>query len=322
MVRFLAGGISSKRNLILQALLGIVILVLLFWQVGWQDFLDALVNIELSLFILALVFYAIDNLVLAFRYNYVLKYMGIQVPFAQVFLCHLGGMLYSDVTPGRVGYFTVPYFLKKRANVAYSSSLSAIIGLQSLEFFIKVFGCGIGLIYIGFNIENQILFVILLIGTIFLLIVAVILGVIVWSEKAEGVVQWLCKIPVIGKILAKLLPKFSDFQQQGQKIKPVIPHAIVLTSVSWLLKGLQWYLIALSLNITDISYFGFVMIHPLLTALSFVPITPAGLGLQESGIVIIFTLVFGQEAASSSAFSILARFYAILVDLAGILVFI
>ena len=321
-MRFLAGGISSKRNLILQALLGIVILVLLFWQVGWQDFLDALVNIELSLFILALVFYTIDNLVLAFRYNYVLKYMGIQVPFAQVFLCHLGGMLYSDVTPGRVGYFTVPYFLKKRANVAYSSSLSAIIGLQSLEFFIKVFGCGIGLIYIGFNIENQILFVILLIGTIFLLIVAVILGVIVWSEKAEGVVQWLCKIPLIGKILAKLLPKFSDFQQQGQKIKPVIPHAIVLTSVSWLLKGLQWYLIALSLNITDISYFGFVMIHPLLTALSFVPITPAGLGLQESGIVIIFTLVFGQEAASSSAFSILARFYAILVDLAGILVFI
>jgi len=247
--------------------------------------------------------------------------MDIQVPFIQVFLCHLGGMLYSDVTPGRVGYFTVPYFLKKRANVAYSSSLSAIIGLQSLEFFIKVFGCGIGLIFIGFNIENQILFIVLLIGTIFLFIVAVLLGVIVWSEKAEGIVQFLCKIPLIGKILAKLLPKFSDFQQQGQKIKPVIPHAIVFTSVSWLLKGLQWYLIALSLNITGISYFGFVMIHPLLTALSFVPITPAGLGLQESGIVIIFTLVFGQEAASSSAFSILARFYAILVDLAGILVF-
>jgi len=318
----LSSGISSKRNLILQALLGIAILVLLFWQVGWQDFLDALVAIELSLFILALVFYAIDNLVLAFRYHFVLKYMDIQVPFIQVFLCHLGGMLYSDVTPGRVGYFTVPYFLKKRANVAYSSSLSAIIGLQSLEFFIKVFGCGIGLIFIGFNIENQILFIVLLIGTIFLFIVAVLLGVIVWSEKAEGIVQLLCKIPLIGKILAKLLPKFSDFQQQGQKIKPVIPHAIVFTSVSWLLKGLQWYLIALSLNIIGISYLGFVMIHPLLTALSFVPITPAGLGLQESGIVIIFTLVFGQEAASSSAFSILARFYAILVDLAGILVLI
>ena len=318
----MSSGISSKRNLILQALLGIAILVLLFWQVGWQDFLDALVAIELSLFILALVFYAIDNLVLAFRYHFVLKYMDIQVPFIQVFLCHLGGMLYSDVTPGRVGYFTVPYFLKKRANVAYSSSLSAIIGLQSLEFFIKVFGCGIGLIFIGFNIENQILFIVLLIGTIFLFIVAVLLGVIVWSEKAEGIVQLLCKIPLIGKILAKLLPKFSDFQQQGQKIKPVIPHAIVFTSVSWLLKGLQWYLIALSLNIIGISYLGFVMIHPLLTALSFVPITPAGLGLQESGIVIIFTLVFGQEAASSSAFSILARFYAILVDLAGILVLI
>ena len=317
----MAGRISSKRNLVLQALLGIAILVLLFWQVGWQDFLGAIVNIEITLFILALVFYAIDNLVLAFRYHFVLKYMDIKVPFLQVFLCHLGGMLYSDVTPGRVGYFTVPYFLKKRANVPYSSSLSAIIGLQSLEFFIKVFGCGVGLVFIGFNIENQILFIILLVGTIFLFIVAVILGIIVWSEKAEGLVQWLCKIPLIGKILAKLLPKFSDFQQQGQKIKPVIPHAIVFTSVSWLLKGLQWYLIALSLNITGISYFGFVMIHPLLTALSFVPITPAGLGLQESGIVIIFTLVFGQEAASSSAFSILVRFYAILVDLAGILVF-
>jgi uncharacterized protein (TIRG00374 family) len=169
------------------------------------------------------------------------------------------------------------------------------------------------------NIENFYLFIALLVGTIFLFIVAILLGIIVWSEKAEGLVQKLCKIPLIGKILTKLMPKFSDFQEKGQKIKPVIPHVIGFTVVSWLLKGLQWYLIALSLNITGISYFGFVMIHPLLTALSFVPITPAGLGLQESGIVIIFTLVFGQEPASSSAFSILARFYMILIDLAGLL---
>jgi uncharacterized protein (TIRG00374 family) len=140
----LSNAISSKRNVILQALLGIAILILLFWQVGWNDFLDALVNIELSLFTLALVFYVVDNLVLAFRYSFVLKYMGVQTSFVQVFLSHLGGMLYSDVTPGRVGYFTVPYFLKRRADVPYSSSLSAIVGCQSLEFFIKYLDAPLG----------------------------------------------------------------------------------------------------------------------------------------------------------------------------------
>jgi len=50
--------------------------------------------------------------------------------------------------------------------------------------------------------------------------------------------------------------------------------------------------------------YSYILIHPLAASLSFIPITPAGLGIQETGIVLIL-LVFGIAPETGLILSLL-----------------
>ena len=64
-------------------------------------------------------------------------------------------------------------------------------------------------------------------------------------------------------------------------------------------------------------WLAFFLIHPLVTALAFIPITPAGIGVQEFGIVGILGLL-GVAAPIAGVFALLARGLLIFEDLAGV----
>jgi glycosyltransferase 2 family protein len=97
-----------------------------------------------------------------------------------------------------------------------------------------------------------------------------------------------------------------------------------LTLACWILKGFEWYFLGYALGITQIPWIAYFLIHPLVTALGFVPITPAGIGVQEFGIIGIFGLLAAAlpgtpaSAAQIAAFALLARGLLIFEDLAGV----
>jgi uncharacterized membrane protein YbhN (UPF0104 family) len=92
----------------------------------------------------------------------------------------------------------------------------------------------------------------------------------------------------------------------------------------WIIKGFEWYFLGYALGITQIPWIAYFLIHPLVTALAFVPITPAGIGVQEFGIIGIFGLLAAAlpgvptTAAQIAAFALLARGLLIFEDLAGV----
>ncbi len=63
---------------------------------------------------------------------------------------------------------------------------------------------------------------------------------------------------------------------------------------------------------------GYFLLHPLVTALAFVPLTPAGVGVQEFGILGIFTVLLGVDPAIAGAFALLSRALLIVEDLIGV----
>jgi len=63
----------------------------------------------------------------------------------------------------------------------------------------------------------------------------------------------------------------------------------------------------------NFPYYYYLLLQPLATALAFEPITPAGIGIQEGGISLLFVLL-GMPIATAYAFAILARFALLLVD--------
>ena len=112
-------------------------------------------------------------------------------------------------------------------------------------------------------------------------------------------------------------PRRSGIQNGAQKTRRAIPEIILITAACWILKGFEWYFLGLALGITQIPCIGYFLIHPLVTALAFVPITPAGVGVQEFGIVGIFTLL-GVSSAPAGVFALLSRVLLIVEDLIGV----
>jgi uncharacterized membrane protein YbhN (UPF0104 family) len=66
-----------------------------------------------------------------------------------------------------------------------------------------------------------------------------------------------------------------------------------------------------------VPWIAYFLIHPLVTALAFVPITPAGAGVQEFGIIGVLGLL-GVPVVTAGAFALLARGLLIIEDLAGV----
>ncbi len=309
--------LNSKTVLLLQAIIGLVIIIVVIWYVGAQGLAEILVSARLEYVILCLLAYLGMNLLFAVRLVRVLGSMGLKIGFWRTLLIQYGGMLASDFTPARTGYFVLPVMMKEKG-IPTASGLSSILGCQSIEFLIKMIGGTAAIAYLASRVHlSQELYILSIIGVVLMFIGSGVIALSMWSKNAASLIEKFYKIPLIGRFVSLLMDKVSEFQRESEKVKNVIHEITVLTIASWVFKGLEWYFIGLALGIGHISFLGYFLIHPLITALSFMPLTPSGLGFQEGAIVGVLFLL-GVDLKIGLAFAILARTLLILEDLIGI----
>jgi uncharacterized protein (TIRG00374 family) len=264
----------------------------------------------------------------------VLAKEGIKTRFGKTLMAQYAGMLTSDVTPGRSGYILTPVYLRDQ-NVPTSKSLSGILSIQTIEFLIKVVG-GVGAIIFLISVvpaENWAQFgtfagvnigiLVAALGVGLMLVGAILLAAFTWSKRALNFFSRIMNSRYLKRFTGGILGKLEEFQESSQKNRKAIPEITLLTLACWVLKGFEWWFLGLALGITQIPWLGYFLIHPLVTALAFVPITPAGAGVQEFGIVGIFTLLFASPLSlevkgAIGAFAVLARGLLIIEDLVGI----
>ncbi len=337
---------ASKRilKIVVQVSVMVAIFAALFWYIGIGSLYNALLTIKVEYLALAFLMYFGINIFFTVRLRRVLAKGGVKTTFGKTLLAQYAGMLTSDVTPGRSGYILTPVYLRDQ-NVAASKGLSSILGIQTIEFLVKVVG-GIGaavfLIYmvpagnwpsttiLGINVT----FFVIGLGIALMLTGALLLAAFSWSERAISIFDRIANSRYLKRFTGGLLGKLEEYKDSSQKTRSAIPEIFGLTMICWVLKGFEWYFLGAALGITlssnfAIAWLGFFLIHPLVTALAFVPITPAGAGVQEFGIVGIMSLLFVNPSttfvaqgttvlAAIGAFAILARGLLIVEDLAGV----
>ena len=301
----------------------------LLWYVGVGDLYNALLTIKVEYLILAFLMYFGINLLFAVRLKRVLAKDGVKTSFGKTLLAQYAGMLTSDVTPGRSGYILTPVYLRDQ-NVPTSKSLSTILGIQTIEFLIKVVG-GVGAViflisvvpplnwdkfgsFAGINIG---IFIFGL-GIALMLTGAILLAAFTWSQRAISLFDRIANSRFLKRFTGGIMGKLEEYKESAHKTRRAIPEILLLTMACWILKGFEWYFLGLALGITQIPWIGYFLIHPLVTALAFVPITPAGAGVQEFGIVGIFSILLGIPLGIATAFALLSRGLLIFEDLAGL----
>lgn len=302
----------KKLRIFIQIIIGISIIAFILNKLDLEEVMLVLGKTDFAYFILACISYLLLNLVLAFRLSYLLKKIGHNIKYINVFLSHMGGMIVGDITPGRSGYFLTPNIIKRRSGIPITDGMACIFAPQGVEFILKVGGAAAALIYISsFSNVSRNFIISAMIGAILLLVVGIFMLLLSWQDEKVSS-RLLSKIPFLNNFAVNL----SFFKDRSILIKNSLDKILILYMIGWFFATLQWYFLAKAIGI-DISFFAIFLLHPLITILMFVPISPAGLGLMEGGVILVFSF-FGISSAAAMAFSVLVRINILLVDLIGL----
>jgi uncharacterized protein (TIRG00374 family) len=330
--------INSRQvvRILLQVVLMVAIFGALLWYVGIGSLYEALLTIKIEYLFLAFLMYFGINLLFTVRLRRVLSKDGVKTSFGKTLLAQYAGMLTSDVTPGRSGYILTPVYLRDQ-NVPASKGLSTILGIQTIEFLAKVIG-GVGAViylvtYVPTDTWNKLFpqtvlgvnlgLIVAVLGIALMLTGAIVLAAFTWSQRAISLFDRIANSRLLKRFTGGLMGKLEEYKESSHSTRRAIPEIGILTLACWILKGFEWYFLGLALGITQIPWIAYFLIHPLVTALAFVPITPAGAGVQEFGIIGIFGLLLNVPAhpelvAPILAFALIARGLLIVEDLVGV----
>lgn len=302
----------KKTGTLIQIILGIAIIAFILRKLNINEVLSVLGETDLLFFVLACAAYLGLNFVLSSRLFYLLTKIGYEINYLPVFFSHMGGMIVGDITPGRSGYFLTPPILKRNAGVRATDGMACIFAPQGIEFILKVGGAIAAVLYISALSGAGGNFLIPVgIGAVLLLTAGISMLIISWHTE-RMTLRFFERLPFFRKFTEKL----SFFKERSIQIKGSIKAILILYMVGWFFAALQWFYLGKALGI-ELSLFAFFLLHPLITILMFVPVSPAGLGLMEGGIILVFSLL-GISPAMGLAFSVLVRVSILLVDMIGL----
>jgi len=297
--------VDKKGIRVIQGIVGLAILLALIYSIKGD--ISNLRKVNLEMFLLSILMYDMLNVVLAYRVYYLLKKMGYTPAFSCVFLANLGGMVAGDVTPGRSGYVSMAKLLD-RCGVPVSDGMAAVVAPQGIDFVVKGVGASLAIIVLGFSNPWA--------GLVVVAIGGVILA-FMWHEKPLEVAK-----KFMPDFTIKLLDRFgvsgilSDAVRSGVETRKYAFQLLIICLSGWVFVGFQWFFVGRACDVIFPLYVYFLL-QPLLSALTFVPITPAGLGVMETGTVLVL-YALGVNPAKAAVFAILIRLSCVLADLPGV----
>ena len=273
----MATGQNSKiklRNIFsaIRVIFGIFILVALVYYIGTNNIISSIKSIKLYFFPIIVLFYFLFLLVSTLSIFVLLEN---QVSFFRLFKYYCISWVYGLILPGRIGEFSIIYFLKKEGIPPTSSFVVSLLDkFITLLFFIFITLIGSFL----FFSTNQAIYVGIL------LISVLLCGILLPRTKI-----FLFFIPKKYKpFFHQYFEEYTSFFKKHNRKK--VYYNILLTFVRWMLNSLLIFLIFLSFGIS-INIFYILIINTMTALISLVPITANGIGIRQSMGVYLFSKI-------------------------------
>jgi len=199
----------KKKSIFLQIIIGVAIIAFILNRLNMDEVISILGDTSPLYFAAACLSYFCLNIILATRFRYLLKKIGVNLNFSTVFFAHMGGMIVGDVTPGRSGYFLAPPILKKETGTRIADSMACIVAPQGIEFILKVGGAVAALFYVAeISNINSSMIISVGIGIVILLIAGSLMLLISWHDEDISM-NLLNKLPFL-KTITENLPFFKE----------------------------------------------------------------------------------------------------------------
>jgi uncharacterized protein (TIRG00374 family) len=294
----------------LRLVIGFVLLWLLLSAIDLEEARRLFYNIRLDWIAAAAGLIAGLRALMSLRWKYVLASQGIDVPFLELLRITFIGTFFGHFMPGGVGIDLVRGYelvrLERRAaDVATTLILDRFIGVWSM-FAIALLGAIIATRSDGLS------------GFVAPLIVIQILFVVGWMLAGPLARRWSAPTDpgetLKARIQAKLIAMAHSLTDAG-RMRTIFPTVAALALTVQLGRCLMYFCIFRAFS-AEIAFLDCIALIPIVSVVTLIPISVAGLGVREGALVVLFGLVGVPEEISVSA-GLVSHLLYVLVALPG-----
>jgi len=287
----------SKKKIFVKSaariIIGLLLIASLLYRFDPRVVFSTIISAKLGYLLFAALVYSITFFILSTRWRMILHSMGQDLLIAPAYQAFAGGMIVSDLTPGRIGEFARPLLVRDRIDLNRGIASVAIDRYADiLTTFILGFS---GMLILAQHGSHLILA-----SSIILLIV--VLSSAFWFKRSFIIKQ----INLLGSSRLTETAHALDSALHGvADIKGLMLRSVLLTAVAWITHALRIVLIAKSVGF-DVPLQMLFLLQPLVSSLALVPITFSGLGLVEGGFAVLLAGL-GVPMAAGISIALLDR---------------
>ena len=204
------------------------------------------------------------------------------------------------VVPAKLGDVYRAYLLKMNSPASLSRTFGTVFIERILDIFaIAILGLAAGFWSFRTGMPEAIK-VIFIVGIVVVVIAA--FGLFTMRNFGRRILE---RLPLPHTIL-ELYDRFEEgvFGAVGLKHLPVLA---ILTGLIWLTEGLRLYIVVLALGFPDVELglSGAVFVALIGSLLTAIPLSPAGLGFAQAGVIGVLTVAYGVPLPEATAITIL-----------------
>jgi uncharacterized protein (TIRG00374 family) len=288
----LGARLRQPRTLLAFAVgLGLLAVAILHLDVNLAATWDVLRGANVPLYLLALVVYYVAFVFRSLRWRTFLRNVGFRRR-AGVALPGVGGLgrilllswFVNCLLPAKLGDAYRAYLLKRHADVSFSKTMGTVLAERILDLLVLFGLLGIAaVVAFGAALPTAVLSLMELALALAVLLIIGLAGMRLLGGRIRG---WL---PL------RLQATYHLFEQGTLQSFQALPTVTAYTIVIWLLEAARLYLVMLSLGVWRAHPAVPLFIGLAGALLTTVPMTPAGLGFVESGLVSLLLLAGGLD---------------------------
>lgn len=295
---------------ILSLVLPLILLVLVFrvaLNVDFGQLVEGVSEANKLLLVAAFAIFYLGFPLRGLRWTMLLAGTGFRLPVRDATEIIFLSWLVNCLVPAKLGDVYRAYLLKINSLVSLSRTLGTVFIERILDLFaISVLGLAAGFwsFRTGLPAEIQ---VVIGIGVAVVILLAA--GLLTMRNFGRRI---LVALPLPGTVI-DLYDRFEEgvFQAVGLR---ALPRLVVVTGLIWATEAMRLYFVVEALGFEDVSLgisgaFFVALIGSLLTA---VPLSPAGLGVVELGVVGVLTAAYGVPLTEATTIALVDRAISVL----------
>jgi uncharacterized protein (TIRG00374 family) len=295
-------------SLILKISITAALLIFLFRKIDFKALLEAIRHADRQMMAAALGVFFLLNILGLLRWNLLLKGLGIRVRLHRLFLSYLSSLFFNLVLPSTIGGDAIRTMDISQHTQRPSSGILATVVLDRALGFFGLFIVLIISLTFGFKVFND---VSILWVTFFLLLLVLFLsGLMFWSRFFHHFFRFL-PFERFKEYLYKIHEATSSYKER----QDILWGALFLSVLAHVGLAVVYYLLAFSVH-APLNFLYFLILVPMITAFSTLPVSIGGLGLRDAASVVVFTKV-GLTAAKAFALSLINFGFMFIVGISG-----